>query len=158
MGLGKLEAVLDFAEGLPEWLRPVAYGPLIIAALMVSKGALVLGPVVTVVALWQSDDPILMLMTGGVILAIVFGSAAAGGLSYSMLGRPAIRLVPLGWVLAGWAAVIPYFVGLIYVLRITKGLPVLAPWVGVDLTVLGIMTAVFGTQFGIMFLRPGAID
>jgi len=148
--------ILDRVERLPEWLRPVAYGPVLIGTMMVAKGALRVGPIVAAVALWQSDDRWGAVSTACGVLAIVFGASAAGGLAYSLVGKTVKRRLPLGWLPAGWIAVLPYMAGLLFVIRIVHGTPLLDPWTSVDWITVGIMTLIFGSQFGYMWLGPDA--
>jgi hypothetical protein len=150
--------LLDAVDGLPEWLRPVAYGPLMVATWMTAKGVLVLGPPLVALALWKSNDPVAMLVSGATALAVVFGASAVGGLAYSTLGRPINRASRLGWLPAGWITMSPYFFGLTLVVRTSHGIPLSAPFVPFEWLLVGITTLIFGTQIGYMFLRPGALD
>lgn len=150
--------LLDAVEGLPEWLRPVAYGPLLVATWMTAKGVLVLGPPLVVLGLWKSDDPLAALVSGATGLAVVFGASAVGGLAYSMLGRPINRASRLGWLPAGWVTMSPYFAGLMLVVRMSHGIPLSDPFAPGEWFLVGIMTLIFGTQIGYMILRPGALD
>jgi hypothetical protein len=158
LGFDSLLRVLDSVERLPEWARPIAYGPLFIAGLMMAKGVLVVGPVLLVIVLLRSHQPAHDVRTGLVVLAIAFISSAIGGLFYTLFGRPLNRVFSLGWLIAGWLAFFPYVYGVVLILRMSRGEQVIGALAGAEWATVAIMTLIFGSQIGYMILRPGAMD
>ena len=106
-----LGAVHARVESLPAWLRPAAWGALVLAAL-VSLRVLLLLPM-------AASRPALLLTALGAVLA-ASAAGAIGGLAYGLLGRPLRRVPVAGPYLAGTVAVLGYMLAILALISVLE--------------------------------------
>ena len=146
--IDSIERVMDRVERLPEWVRPVCYGPLLVLLWMGLKGALVLVPIAVLIVLFSSSDPGSELASGALVVGVALAASAAGGLAYSFLGRPLRRVPVLGRFLAGTVIVFPYLVPMWYVIRHLEGEPFVLLLAPVEWLLITGLSILFGFVLG----------
>ena len=140
--------IFEWIEGLPPWLRPVAYGPCVLFIAIYSRGGILALPLATIYLIFFSKQPVPDLLLGVGVLALLFAAAALGGLAHSIVGHKIARIRFIGPFLAGMVALGPYMaaMGLLLQLRSTGHL--FTPWDGAVYFTVGICTLIFGPILG----------
>ena len=126
-----LGAVHARVESLPTWLRPAAWGALVLGAL-VSLRALLLVPMAV-------SRPVLLLEALRAVLA-ASAAGAVGGLAHGLLGRPLRRVPVVGPYLAGTVAVFGYLIAIFALVTVLDGER--APSFGADTLVFALAVSI----------------
>jgi hypothetical protein len=122
---GLLLRMLDWVEQQPDWLRPVIYGPILLAYGILLKGGIVLIPLAIYFAFAGAGGAVL---EATFLLGFLFASAAIAGLVYSIVGRP-LRAVPgVGRYAAGVVTLVPYMAAGGALINVSDGGRLLDPW------------------------------
>ncbi len=138
-----LGAVHARVGSLPAWLRPAAWGALLLAALVSLRVLLVLP--------MAASRPALLLEALRVVLA-ASAAGAVGGLAYGLLGRPLRRVPVAGPYLAGTVAVFGYLLAILALVAVLDGAR--APRVGADTIGLALVLAILlGSALGHRLFR-----
>jgi hypothetical protein len=138
---------------LPEFVRPIVYGALLVVFLMSLRGALLVVPTVVLYVLTTSHTPLADLTLGASIVGLAVVGGAFAGLSYSSLGRPLRRLGRLGRYLAGITTIAPYVLVLLFTIHVADHKPLFAPFVEEDWVIFACMSVFFGIVIGASWFR-----
>jgi hypothetical protein len=151
-----LSRLTDRIESLPAPLRPAATGMAMVLGFMWMRGILYLGPIVVVVVLLKSDNPVSDLACGAGVVALAVLAGGAGGLAYGTLGIPARRVPKIGAHLAGIVSIAPYML-FVYVINQARDHEPLLGRPGVeDIAIYTAMTLFFGALLGHSMFGPDA--
>lgn len=140
--------MISWTEERPPWLRPALYGPCILFGLILARGGVLAVPLVGIYLIFGSKRPLADMALGASVLALLFASAAMGGLMHSLLGRRIVRIPLVGPPLAGMIDVFPYMVALGCVIQLMESGTFLAPWDGALYFTVGGCTLIFGSLLG----------
>jgi hypothetical protein len=135
-------------DKLPEFVRPIVYGALLVLFAMSLRGALFVVPIVVIYVLATSHTPLVDLALGASVVGLAVVGGAFAGLSYSALGRHLLRLGRFGRYLAGIATLAPYMFVLPFILRVADRRSVFAPLEEEDWVIVAFMSVFFGIVMG----------
>jgi hypothetical protein len=135
-------------ERLPQWLRPVAYGPCLLLIFIVARGGVIVLPILAVYLLFFSHNRLAEIGIGVKVLAVLFGAAALGGLIHGLVGRRIMRAPLIGAYLAGILATAPYMAAVGCVIQLRETGSLLAPWDDATYFTCGILSLLFGPIIG----------
>ncbi len=155
-----LETIAARIEGLPEWLRPAAYGAGLVVVLTLSRAGLIVGPVLVAYLLLKSRSPWADLRVGATVLFLAIAGGALGGLAYGAVGRRVRNAFPGGRYLAGIVSVWPYTLVLSYLRGIVDDVPKpLWRWLTVEEFAISTFVGVlFGLVVGHSWFAPDIAD
>lgn len=100
-----LRAIVRFFLGLPEWMRPPAIGATLLFSIVAVRILFAL-----LFVTWRGAADLISAL---VVLLAATGAGAAGGLAYSLVGRPLRRIPRVGRYLAGIVCVGAYMAPLL---------------------------------------------
>lgn len=138
---------------LPEFVRPIVYGALIVLFAMSLRGALFVVPIAVIYVLATSHTPLADLTLGVSVAVLAVVGGAFAGLSYSALGRHVRRLGRLGRYLAGITTIAPYILVLLLTIRVADHKALYAPFVEEDWVIFASMSVFFGIVIGASWFR-----
>ena len=113
-----LERLFNRADRVPKWLRPSAVGVAFVVAVGISRGAMVIVPLLVVATLIWSPTPVAHLLAFAAVYVVALVGAAVGGLAYHFVGRHLLRVPYVGTFLAAIVTVVPYAYSLLPFVRL----------------------------------------